>query len=160
MTTQLKAGGSEVDALQGKTAMEKSNISVLQSWGIASARHTSGVVLPREDGSAPGYFDVPQGPTLVRWDILRKKKLWAFQPHGDAVFCMRLSPDRRCIVTLSYGGEIGVWDTSYSCLYRGGAECSSLHHVSKLSPPAVTATIVAQSLVTVAHCAMHDLVTC
>ena len=136
-TQQLKA-----EALQGKITMEKSNISTLQSWGIASARHTSGVVLPREDGSAPGYFDVPQGPNLVRWDILRRKKMWAFQPHGDAVFCMRLSPDRRCIVTLSYGGEIGIWDTSYSCLYKGCAECSSLHHVSKLSPSAVTTTVV------------------
>lgn len=114
-------------------AADKTNISVLQSWGIASARNTSGVVLPREDGSAPGYFDVPQGPSLVRWDILRQKKLWAFQPHGDAVFCMRLSPDGKCIVTLSYGGEIGIWDASYSCLFKGAAECSSLHHVSILS---------------------------
>lgn len=111
-------------------AADKTNIDMLQSWGIASARNTSGVVLPREDGSAPGYFDVPQGPSLVRWDIVCHKKLWAFQPHGDAVFCMRLSPNGRYIVTLSYGGEIGIWNARYSCLFKGAAECSSLHHVS------------------------------
>ena len=105
-------------------------LKVLKSWGIASARHTSGIVLPREVSSTPGYFDVPQGPSLVRWDILKKKKLWSFQPHDDAVFCHRLSPNGRYIVTLSYSGQVGVWNTIYDKLYSmNRAECTSLHHV-------------------------------
>ena len=124
------ASVSNVGALQLDISKTKRSLDSVASWGIASARHTSGVVSSRESRQYPGYFDAPRGTDLVRWDVILKEPVRSFQAHSDAIFCMRSSPNKKFIVTLSYGGEIKVWDTDYRLLHSDVTDFDSLHHVS------------------------------
>ena len=132
---------------------------VIQSWGVASARHTSGcVVYPEESASGQlqhGHltssspsssslvddnkcgsiqteylFDVPIGPSIIRWDFETKKRLLQFQAHCDAVTSMRMSPDRRYIATSCFSGEVKLWSPrGWACLDHVTAPMMSQHHV-------------------------------
>ena len=68
---------------------EKFPIQVLQSWGIASARHTSGSTVPSRTKDTEFLFDAPLGPSIVRWDVSTQQRLRQFQAHQDLVTCMR-----------------------------------------------------------------------
>lgn len=136
---------------------------MVQSWGVASARHTSGCVVYepsntqlRDGGkvhegnlasSSPGptqknslesdaclvqteyLFDVPIGPSVVRWDFKTKKRVVQFQAHCDAVTSMRMSPDRRYIATACFSGEVKLWTPQWVCLDHVTAPMKSQHHV-------------------------------
>ena len=131
--------------------------NVVQSWGVASARHTSGcLVYPRpspnltDDGgknkdsfissSSPPLsssvdteyqFDVPIGPSIVRWDFQTKKRVLQFQAHCDVVTSMRMSPNRSYIATTCFSGEVKLWSPQWVCLDHTLAPMSSQHHVSE-----------------------------
>ncbi len=47
------------------------------SFGVASARHVSGLVVKDED--SPYLFDAPLGPSVVRWDLRNGERLQQFQ---------------------------------------------------------------------------------
>ena len=129
---------------------------VVQSWGVASARHTSGcIVYPHpsaslsDDGgkkkddyvSPPSQdsadccvhteylFDVPIGPSIVRWDFQTKKRVLQFQAHCDVVTSMRISPDRRYVATSCFSGEVKLWSPQWACLDHVTAPMTSQHHV-------------------------------
>ena len=55
----------------------KYGFSAERSWGVASARHTSGVVV--RDGESPYLFDAPLGPSVVRWDLRDEERVCQFQ---------------------------------------------------------------------------------
>ena len=117
-------------------------IEILQSWGAASARHTSGcVVHPTRRTEQPGstnkeppsefIFDAPLGPSVVRWDIVAQTRRLQFQAHCDLVTCMRLSPDGSYIATSSYSGEVKLWSPpQWECLAVAMVPMASQHHVS------------------------------
>ena len=152
----------------GQTRTERMSVPVscgapifhmVQTWGVASARHTSGCVVydssnPQlKDGdklvsstsSGPTQknfdesneclsqteylFDVPIGPSVVRWDFRTKKRVVQFQAHIDAVTSMRMSPDRRYIATSCYSGEVKLWTPQWVCLDHVIAPMTSQHHV-------------------------------
>ena len=125
---------------------------VIQSWGVASARHTSGCVVYPESSSGnqsehlstssstsdnPNgccinteyLFDVPIGPSIIRWDFKTKKRVLQFQAHCDAVTSMRMSPDRRYIATSCFSGEVKLWSPQWVCLDHVTAPMMSQHHV-------------------------------
>ena len=135
---------------------------MVQSWGVASARHTSGcVVFPSalHDGLDGGdkeerycapsssssfsssqesgddshkteyLFDVPIGPSIVRWDFRTKKRQLQFQAHCDAVMSMRMSDDRKYIATSCFSGEVKLWSPQWECLDHVTAPMTSQHHV-------------------------------
>ena len=52
-------------------------LKLSQSWGIASARHTSGIVPVVRTSSY--LFDVPLGPSIARWNVKNGEKEWQFQ---------------------------------------------------------------------------------
>lgn len=119
------------------------NFKMIQSWGVASARHTSGtVVYPQvksDDIGASTFsrgddteqlLDVPLGPSVVRWDIRSKVRCLQFQAHRDLVTCMRMSPNKLLIATSCYSGEVKLWDSSWKCLDEVNAPMASQHHVS------------------------------
>lgn len=131
---------------------------MVQSWGVASARHTSGcVVYPQANlrshdhagmkeekdsvtSSLPAssdchvdteyLFDVPIGPSIIRWDFQTKKRCLQFQAHCDAVTSMRTSADRKYIATSCFSGEVKLWSPQWVCLDHVTAPMTSQHHVS------------------------------
>ena len=120
------------------------HFQMIQSWGVASARHTSGcLVYPSHPSSghtesSPNtsgqndteqLFDVPIGPSIIRWDLQTKKRLLQFQAHSDLVTCMRMSPDKRFIATSCFSGEVKLWNTQWVCLDQVTAPMGSQHHV-------------------------------
>lgn len=69
-------------------------IKICQSWGVASARNTSSCIVPSKTSHSVEYwFDVPIGPSVIRWDVKSQSRLLQFQAHSDLITCMRLSPD-------------------------------------------------------------------
>ena len=123
-------------------------IEILQSWGAASARHTSGcVVYPTQitgqtgqtgssdkDPSSEFVFDAPLGPSVVRWDVVTQTRRLQLQAHSDLVTCMRLSPNRSYIATSGYSGEVKLWSPQqWECLDVAMAPMASQHHVGCLS---------------------------
>ena len=133
---------------------------VVQSWGVASARHTSGcLVYPRpspidltdDDGkkkavtsSSPPpppsqdgcvdteyLFDVPIGPSIIRWDFQTRRRALQFQAHCDVVTSMRMSPDQSYIATSCFSGEVKLWSPQWACLDHVTAPMSSQHHVGE-----------------------------
>ena len=52
-------------------------LKISQSWGIASARHTSGIVPVASTSSY--VFDVPLGPSVARWNVKNGEKEYQFQ---------------------------------------------------------------------------------
>lgn len=76
-------------------------IKICQSWGVASARNTSSCNVPSKIShpvsSSEYWFDVPIGPSVIRWDVRSQSRLLQFQAHSDLITCMRLSPDERCV---------------------------------------------------------------
>ena len=50
------------------------------SWGVASARHVSGVVVRGEE--SPFLFDAPLGPSVVRWDLQKEEITTQFQARS------------------------------------------------------------------------------
>ena len=117
-------------------------VEILQSWGVASARHTSGTLVHPEPSNLfgsygttndPEYlYDVPIGLSVVRWDLMSKKRLMQFQAHSDLVTCTRKSPDGTLIASSSYNGDVRLWTAQWECMdsIRGPEE--SHHHVSLL----------------------------
>ena len=109
------------------------SLRVLQSWGIASARHTSGtIVLPSSTEDTEFLFDVPIGPNIVRWDIAKQQRVTSqqFQVHCDLVTCMRRSPSGYYVATSCYGGGVRLWrGNEWECLATTKAPMASHHHV-------------------------------
>ncbi len=116
-------------------APEKFPIQVLQSWGVASARHTSGGVVPSNTLPSQGtefLFDAPIGPSIVRWDIAKQHRVSGqyFQAHRDLVTCMRRSPSGRYVVTSCYSGGVRLWKgEGWELLDKTEAPMASQHHV-------------------------------
>ena len=120
--------------------------NMIQSWGVASARHTSAtVVYPQEtschgdvqdtstcshDDDTEQLLDVPLGLSIIRWDIRSNVRRLQFQAHRDLVTCMRMSPNKLLIATSCYSGEVKLWDSSWKCLDEVNAPMASQHHVS------------------------------
>ena len=52
-------------------------LQLSRSWGIASARHTSGVVPTARE--SPHLLDVPLGPSVARWNVKSGEKEHQFQ---------------------------------------------------------------------------------
>ena len=80
------AASEEVEGL-------KYGFTAEHSWGVASARHTSGVVV--RDGESPYLFDAPLGPSVVRWDLKGEERVRQFQVgvvyNGGYVQCIDVS---------------------------------------------------------------------
>ena len=116
--------------------MSDFEIQIVQSWGIASARHTSGctVSLPSRatthDTATEFLFDAPLGPSIVRWDIVNQTQVLQFQAHRDLVTCMRASPDRQLVATSCYSGGVRLWSVGWECVGDVTAPMASQHHVS------------------------------
>ena len=143
---------------------------VVQSWGVASARHTSGcLVYPRpspsltDDGSkrkdpfisssppppppSQDYcvdteyvFDVPIGPSIVRWDFQTRKRVLQFQAHCDVVTSMRMSLDQHYIATSCFSGEVKLWSPQWACIDHVTAPMSSQHHVGEICKNVIAPT--------------------
>lgn len=67
-------------------AADSSSLSlrVKCSFGVASARHVSGVVV--SEPKSQYLFDAPLGPSVVRWEIKSGERLKQFQvivKHND-----------------------------------------------------------------------------
>ena len=111
--------------------MSKFKFQMVQSWGIASARHTSGrTVPPTGDTTTEFLFDAPLGPSIVRWDIRSQTRVLQFQAHRDLVTCMRASPDLQYVATSCHSGEVKLWSVGWECVGEVTAPMESQFHVS------------------------------
>lgn len=63
--------------------------AVQRSWGVASARHTSGIVVRNAD--SPYLFDAPLGPSVVRWDLKKNERVKQFQVRTRDYQCCTVS---------------------------------------------------------------------
>ena len=112
------------------------SIEILQSWGVASARISSGCpVQPLDSPSgstAEHLYDVPLGPLVVRWDLLSHKRVLQFQAHSDLVMCARRSPDGSLIASSAYSGGVKLWSPQWVCQDSTQAPMQSQFHVSQL----------------------------
>lgn len=118
--------------------MSSSKIEVLQSWGIASARHSSGCTVhpgPGSDfhagSSSEHLLDVPLGPSVVRWDLSTGSRLMQFQAHSDLIISARKSPDSRLIASSAYSGGVKLWSPEWACLDSTTVPVESQFHVSQ-----------------------------
>ena len=108
-------------------------VDILQSWGVASARSTSGFpVFSGAAGSCDSeyLYDVPIGPSVVRWDLTSQKRVMQFQAHTDLVTCARKSPDQTLIASSSYSGDVKLWSSQWVCFAKTKAPMESQFHVS------------------------------
>lgn len=114
--------------------MDPPPVEVLQSWGVASARHSSGCLVhsgSEPTGSASEHlYDVPLGPCVVRWDLTTKKRLMQFQAHSDLIISARKSPDGSLIASSAYSGGVRLWSPEWVCLDSARAPMESQFHVS------------------------------
>lgn len=130
--------------MSAAASTEQFPVQILQSWGVASARHTSGCVVPpnTSGGGLPPHslhvdnteflFDVPIGPNIMRWDIARQHRVAGqqFQAHSDLVTCMRRSPSGHYVATSCYSGGVKLWrGTEWTCVDEAEAPMASQHHV-------------------------------
>ena len=58
-------------------ATERGYLTVQKSWGVASARHVSGLSVKNEE--TPYLFDAPLGPSIVRWNVKTGERVFEFQ---------------------------------------------------------------------------------
>ena len=88
--------------MQRSNVASKWNISVRKSWGIASARHTSGIV-PRVLDGKKRVFDAPLGPSIIRWDVEKQDRDLDFQVRGARTPVMLYSvSEYACVVHLTW----------------------------------------------------------
>ena len=126
------------------------SIEVLQSWGVASARHSSGCTVQfppsptsnstptissspapcQGGGSTEHLYDIPLGPSVIRWDVSSKKRLMQFQAHPDLITCLSKSPDGSMMSTSSHSGVLKLWTSDWKCLDMTNAPMKSQFHVS------------------------------
>jgi WD40 repeat protein len=59
------------------------------------------------------YFDTSIGCSIVRWDLLNKKKIFQKQLHESVVTFIKKSPKYDYVITLSYHGELKAWDLEW-----------------------------------------------
>ena len=109
--------------------MSEFQFQMIQSWGIASARHTSGRTVP-PTGDTEFLFDVPLGASIVRWDIQNQTRVLQFQAHCDLVTCMRVSPDLQYVATSCHSGGVKLWSVGWECVGEAMAPMESQFHVS------------------------------
>ena len=127
--------------------LQSPGIEVLQSWGIATARHFSGrVVCPPSSSTDPSsssttstdnttehLYDVPLGPSVVRWDLTTSKRLLQFQAHSDLIMSVRNSPDGCYIASSAYSGGVKLWSREWACLDSVSGPMESQFYVSETS---------------------------
>lgn len=120
---------------------KNASLQILQSWGVGSGRNASGFPVttlatdlanPAGSGdcSAEYLYDIPLGPSIIRWDLASQERLMRFQAHPDLVACARKSPDQTMIASSSYSGSLKVWSTKWACLASSTAPMESQFHVS------------------------------
>lgn len=111
------------------------SIEILQSWGVASARNTSGGRVHSPSGSETEHlYDVPLGPSVVRWDVQNHHRVLQFQAHSDLIMCARQSPDGLLIASSGYSGSVKLWSSEWTCLDSTLAPMQSQFHVSHHVP--------------------------
>jgi WD40 repeat protein len=161
-------------------SVPSASLEIVQSWGVASARNTSGFpVYPtdlaagalalcevsstsrlsgrlssrlsgtsrvsscsrlsntssrdsRNLGVTEYLYDIPIGPSVVRWDLAAQKRVMQFQAHPDLVACARKSPDLTMIASSCYDGGVKVWSPKWECLASTVAQGESQFHVSNV----------------------------
>ena len=118
------------------------SLEILQSWGVGSGRNASGFPIPTpsaglRDPATSGdsrdteyLYDIPLGPSIIRWDLASQERLMQFQAHPDLVTCARKSPDQTMIASSSYSGGVKVWSSKWVCLASSTAPMESQFHVS------------------------------
>lgn len=115
---------------EGCSSSPHAPVEILQSWGVASARNTSGCLV---DGADSEYlYDVPIGPLVVRWDLVSQRRVIQFQAHSDLVTCARKSPNGCLIASSSYSGGVKLWSPQWACLDSILAPMESQFHVRQI----------------------------
>ena len=97
------------------TADSQSILKPIQNYGIGSARFCSGFDAGLISKNIH-CFDIPSGMCVVRWDIDSKTQIWKKQLHNSLIGCHVLSPCHTMCLTVSFGGEVALWDTNYNPL--------------------------------------------
>ena len=69
---------------------EKFRLAAHRSFGVASARHTSGIVVKHEE--SPYLLDVPLGPSVIRWDLQKNERIKEFQVKLRLCMCVPVRP--------------------------------------------------------------------
>lgn len=116
--------------------VSSTSIEIIQSWGVASARNCSGCLVHPDSAAESEHehlYDVPIGPSMVRWDVISQKRVKQFQAHSDLITCLRKSPDGAVIASSSYSGEVKIWSPQWVCLDSTKAPVESQFHVSSMT---------------------------
>ena len=88
--------------------MEPKSYLLQDSWGVVSLRQSSGYQLE-------GKYYAPLGCCCVSWEIQTKKRTLCRQIHTDFVSTM-IPNNNGVILTVSFGGEIKLWDPSFQMI--------------------------------------------
>lgn len=66
-----------IDTPFAMATVNPKNLSTKHSWGVASARHISGLTV--KEGETPYLFDAPLGPNIIRWNVEKCHRMFEFQ---------------------------------------------------------------------------------
>ncbi|XP_001625976.2 uncharacterized protein LOC5505112 [Nematostella vectensis] len=88
--------------------------NVEQSWGVASLRQCAGFPGHNLNKDQKNSYIAPLGPLIVEWDIQSKSRITSFQAHNDLVICLLYNEPKDVVLSISYGGEIKLWDNKWN----------------------------------------------
>lgn len=91
--------------------------TVKQSWGVGTVRLCAGfpgnLIFDEEN---PTYC-LPLGAQIVCWDIATRQRKLCFQAHSDLIICLLYNESCQTVLTVSYSGEIKLWDKQFQRLH-------------------------------------------
>lgn len=103
--------------------------SVEQSWGVGSVRQCAG--FPGNilfDDQVDKIYCVPLGSQIVCWDIEKRERKICFQGHSDLIICLQYNHIYRLILTISYSGEIKLWNKDFKLLLSEKTNFGNAHY--------------------------------
>lgn len=91
--------------------------TVKKSWGVGSVRLCAGfpgnLILDCENFT----YCLSLGSQIVCWDIVTRERKRCFQAHGDLIICLLYNETCEVVLSVSYTGEIKLWDKQFELLY-------------------------------------------
>ncbi|XP_031569335.1 uncharacterized protein LOC116303865 [Actinia tenebrosa] len=103
--------------------------SVEHSWGVGSVRQCAG--FPGNilfDDQVEKIYCVPLGPQIVCWDIEKKERKICFQGHSDLIICLQYNHSYGVVLTISYSGEIKLWNEDFKLLLSEKTGFGNAHY--------------------------------
>lgn len=98
----------------------KKHIKIDQCWGVGNPRHCSGFPISQHE------YHVPIGCCVAKWNIKTKERT-TVQLHHDVITIMLMNK-AHVILTISFHGDLKLFDTDYKLLSSMKLPCEDIMH--------------------------------